>query len=149
MRRSLLILSLVPLTACTTDSASPKPVACTAETIHSDQPPAWTGAANPPAGMRWVAGANGYVVGMLFSDPLKSGETDKILWIVRTPRDGNPLQIRAALAQPQSTVTFTPVPPDSGPGEIYPWTVSVPQPGCWRMNLTWGALQDVVAVPFT
>jgi hypothetical protein len=99
--------------------------------------------------MRWVAGQNGSVVGMLFSDPLKSGETDKILWIVKQPRDGSPLRIRATLASPQASVTFTPVPPDSGPGEIFPWTVAVPEAGCWIMTLNWGAGQDVVAVPFT
>jgi hypothetical protein len=99
--------------------------------------------------MRWVAGENGLVVGMLFSDPVKSGENDKILWIVKTPRDGSPLRIRGTVSTLQGVVDFTPVPPDSEPGEIYPWTFTAPQPGCWRLALSWGAVQDVVAVPLT
>jgi hypothetical protein len=188
MRRSLLILSLIPLTipltACQAES-SPKPVTpttttpapaittttttpasappssaplaedstttspCLVRRVQDGSPPAWTGSANPPPGMRWLIGEHGSVVGMLFSDPLKSGETDKILWIVKQPRDGNPLRIRATLASPQASITFTPVPPDSGPGEIFPWTVAVPQVGCWMMTLDWGTGQDIVAVPFT
>lgn len=97
--------------------------------------------------MRWVAGENGFVVGMLFTDPPKSGETAKILWIVKTPRDGSPLRIRGTLSSLQGVVDFTPVPPDSEPGEIYPWTFTAPQPGCWRLVLSWGPVQEIVAVP--
>lgn len=171
MRRLLLILTLIPLAACTATSSSPKPAPspeqtptlmqtptptpsrttageCSADTVHSGPPPSWADPANPPAGMRWVAGVNGLVVGMLFSDPLKAGPDNKILWIVKPPRDDNPLRIQATPAGGGTTITFPEQPANSEPGEIYPTIDDVPTAGCWSLHLSWGANQDFVAVPF-
>lgn len=121
----------------------------TAGTVNSGPPPAWTAAARPPAGTRWVGGEHGLVVGMLFADPPKSAQDNKILWIVKFPRDGSPLQIRATLFGTRDTFALTPIPPDSGPGEIYPSGIPVPTPGCWILTMAWNGVQDSVAVPFT
>ncbi|NUR60770.1 MAG: hypothetical protein HOV87_19220 [Catenulispora sp.] len=134
----------------TAPSAEPPPPdrMCPVGAIYSTPPPEWTSSADAPAGMRWVFGQKGNVVGMLFADPPKAGQDNKILWIVKQPREGFPLQIRATRLGSQMPISLTPIPPDSGPGEIYPSGVAVPTPGCWSLTLSWGAVQDVVVVPF-
>jgi hypothetical protein len=121
---------------------------CPIGAIYSTPPPNWTSPAQPPAQTRWVLGENGYAVGMLFTDPPKAGQDNKILWIVNQPREGFPLQIRATPLGGRSSLDLTPIPPDSEPGEIYPSTVAVPAPGCWELKLSWGSARDVVIVPF-
>ncbi|NUP47424.1 MAG: hypothetical protein HOW97_08925, partial [Catenulispora sp.] len=141
----------IPATTPTTTPATAPPTTpptdpcMAAGTVNSTPPPAWTAAARPPAGMRWVAGEHGLVVGMLFADPLKSAQDNKILWIVKLPRDGAPLQMRATLFGTRDSFALTPVPPDSGPGEIYPSMVPVPTPGCWILTMAWNGHQDSVA----
>lgn len=137
-----------PMTAPPTEPPPPAKV-CPVGTVYSTPPPEWTGSANPPADARWVVGRNGSAVGILFNDPPRAGRDNKILWIVKVPRYGFPLRIRATPLGGRTSLEFTPVPPDAGPGEIYPSTASVPAPGCWTLTLSWGAAQDTVVVPFS
>ena len=134
----------------TAPPTNPPPPAkiCPVGAVYSTPPPDWTAPAHPPADTRWVVSQNGYVVGMLFSDPPRAGRENKILWIVKLPRYGFPLQMRATPLGGRASISFTPVPPDSEPGEIYPSTVSVPAAGCWALTLSWGAVRDTVVVPF-
>lgn len=79
------------------------------------------------------------IAGFLLSYPLRAGTNtqSKILWVVSTPRDGEPLKIRvnpSGAAEPVLTVSRL---ADSGPGEIYPDGVSVPNSGCWHFKLQW------------
>jgi hypothetical protein len=60
---------------------------------------------------------------------------NKVLWVVRFPREGRPLLITARRG---GRVVQIRLPPDSSPGEIYPSYVDLPTPGCWRLALAWG-----------
>jgi len=61
----------------------------------------------------------------------------KILWVMSTPRNGGPLQIRVNPSGAAEPVVTASRPADSGPGEIYPDGVSVPSSGCWHFKLQW------------
>ena len=79
------------------------------------------------------------VAGFILAYPLKAG-TDapsKILWVVSTPRNGRPLEIRVNPLGADEPVLRLSRPADSGPGEIYPDGVSVTNSGCWHFNLQW------------
>ena len=79
------------------------------------------------------------VAGLLLSYPLKAGAhaPSKILWVMSTPRNGDPLQIRVNPSGAIEPVVTASRPADSGPGEIYPDGVSVPSSGCWHFKLQW------------
>lgn len=74
--------------------------------------------------------------------PLHAGHprnpANKVLWIVRFPRDGNSLTITARLGTDRSDVVRTSWPADSSPGEIYPSIIDLPKAGCWQLSLAWG-----------
>jgi hypothetical protein len=63
---------------------------------------------------------------------------NKVLWIVRFPREGHPLTITASQRTDRSQVVRISWPADSEPGEIYPSYVDLPKPGCWELSLAWG-----------
>ena len=117
--------------------------------------PAWlddAGGHNNPTGLRHVIGHPALVAGFLFGDPLRAGRPEnpanKILWVVRTPRqdsqlviDGHPLGATASRihqAQPAS----------SGPGEICPSIVDVPTVGCWQFDLRWATTRGQVELNY-
>jgi hypothetical protein len=87
----------------------------------------------------YVVGRPGTVIGYLFPPRLTAGDiaSNKILWYVATPRDGQAL---LAAGHPLDAATpiarFTKA-ADSFPGEIYPSGPTVPSAGCWRFTLTW------------
>jgi hypothetical protein len=87
----------------------------------------------------YVVGRLGTVIGYLFTPRLTAGDiaSNKILWYVATPRDGQAL---LAAGHPLDAATpiarFTKA-ADSFPGEIYPSGPTVPSAGCWRFTLTW------------
>ena len=67
---------------------------------------------------------------------------NKILWIMRLPRNGSPLTIEATplhAAAPRVRLAW---PADSSPGEIYPSYVNVPTAGCWQIALRWAGHTD-------
>lgn len=79
------------------------------------------------------------VAGFILADPLTAGAKgpSKILWVVSTPRNGRPLEIRVHPSGADEPVLRVSRPADSGPGEIYPVGVSVPNSGCWHFKLQW------------
>jgi hypothetical protein len=79
------------------------------------------------------------IAGLLLSYPLKAGAhaPSKILWVVSTPRNDQPLAIRVTPMGASAPVLSVSRPADSGPGEIYPDGVSVPNSGCWHFKLHW------------
>ncbi len=109
--------------------------------------PGWAADAGAPAGIPHAVSDHADAVGVLFGYPLRpghpNGRSNKILWIVRLPRDGSPLVVRGTLAGGASTVTHS-FEADSGPGEIYPSIVDVPRAGCWHFTLTWASHIDAI-----
>jgi hypothetical protein len=92
------------------------------------------------------------VAAILFSYPLRAGNPtgrrNKILWIVKQPRNGSPLRIVAhplGSARPVVRLAF---PANSSPGEIYPSYVDVPSAGCWRLTLRWAGHVDRIALRY-
>jgi len=102
--------------------------------------------------VRYAVSAGGNVVGVLFGYPLRAGRPEnpanKILWIVRQPRRGQPLHIRAQPVGFSARGVATSWPPNASPGEIYPSIDNVPLPGCWRFTLRWAGHTDVVALRY-
>ena len=104
--------------------------------------PSWSSSAGSLDGLRFVLSDQENVAGFLFAPSLRAAHptdpSNKILWVVREPRNGQPLHITAAPdASTNANVTYD-FPDNSSPGEIYPSIVDVPTPGCWRFILTWG-----------
>lgn len=92
-------------------------------------------------------------VGILWGDPFWTGHpspSNKILRVVKEPRDGKGLSISVhpdGATSPSAVVTR---PADLGPGEIYPSIIHVPAgPGCWRLDLTWNGRSASVALPYS
>jgi hypothetical protein len=88
------------------------------------------------------------VVGFLFADPLVAPPgrvtyDNKLLWVVRLPRDGSELLLDGVNPATRHVVHLA-EPPDSSPGEIYPSIVDVPEPGCWHFTLRWANHTDDV-----
>ena len=103
--------------------------------------PSWAVDAGP-AGVPYVLSAEGNLVGVLFGAPLVAGtrtdgKANKVLWIVREPRDGSPLRLTGQPATGGTPTVTVDRAADSYPGEIYPSTVDVPVPGCWRFTAEW------------
>jgi hypothetical protein len=96
-----------------------------------------TGMGNAPYALAGPTPIAGFILGY----PLKAGTStpSKILWVVSTPRNGEPLQIRVNPSGAAEPVVRVSRPADSGPGEIYPDGVSVPTSGCWHFKLQWAS----------
>jgi hypothetical protein len=96
----------------------------------------------------YVLSAHGDVAGFLFAHPLVAparpdGPNNKILWIVRLAREGQPLSLDGHPLSGAGAVTMS-QPADSSPGEIYPSIVDVPTPGCWHFVLRWAGHTDEI-----
>jgi hypothetical protein len=137
-----------------TTPARPAPTVGTAATCTAPSTaavPSWADSANPPSAIPHVISPDGNVVAILFGDPLAVGPSDKqnkILWIVRQPRDGRPLKITATLPGSNEKPEHLTFPANSGPGEIYPSYVNVPKPGCWHVALSWDGHQSAVNLEY-
>ncbi len=133
-----------PSTAPPSPIAGEVPGGCGSTPVFNGQVPSWVddaGAHNNPVGLPYVVSTPATAAGFIFGYPLRAGHpqapSNKILWVVGLPRDGSALVITGhplksttpAIQQTQAT--------DSGPGEIYPSIVDVPQPGCWHLDLSW------------
>jgi hypothetical protein len=154
----MILLSAVTLSACT--GAHPGTGAdntveqrgCGMTRILQGTGPRWAQSAQPPP-IHYAVAEHGNAVGYLFGYPLviaahQKQENDKILWVVRLPRNGQPLHItghRLNAPRPGLAMTF---PDNSGPGEIYPSSVAAPLPGCWQFTLTWDGHTDAIDLPF-
>lgn len=147
------VLLIFILAGCTSGPApdNGRPVSplsgCGSGWAHSGARPAWTDEANP-GDLRYVLSAEGNAAGFLFADPPHAGPgaTNKILWVVREPRNQQPLRITATPEGASAPVVHAEFPADSGPGQIYPSGVDLPTPGCWRFTLTWGVNRATVDV---
>jgi hypothetical protein len=139
VRAWVAIFAGLALAAC---GGSPRREACAAASVKTAAPPAWAAPAfadsSPGLKIPYALAAGGKAAAVFFAR-LRAGHPtnpyNKVLWIVRAPRDGKPLRIIAR--QGETTVRIT-RPADSGPGEIYPSYVDLPSPGCWRLDLAWG-----------
>jgi hypothetical protein len=103
-----------------------------------EQTPPW--AAVGASFLRFVTADEGNAVGFLFADPLRAaprddGKNNKVLWVVREPRNGSDLTLEGTMNGEVVRSTET---ANSGPGEIYPSIVDAPKPGCWHFTLRWG-----------
>jgi hypothetical protein len=121
---------------------------CSATRLLLGASPAWTRSARPPS-IRYALSDAGQAAAYLFGYPLRAGSPrnpdDKILWVMRRRRDGQPLRLTGRLLKPASPrMVSSTWPADSGPGEIYPSIVNVPVPGCWRFTLKWNGHRDSV-----
>ncbi len=111
-------------------------------------PPAWATSA-APIGIPAAVSANGLVSATIFANPLHapartSGATNKILWVVKLPREGQPLEITATPLDHNGPAVTVNEPANSSPGEIYPSIIDVPTPGCWRLTLAWAGHRGTV-----
>jgi len=149
-RGALAALIAVSLVAASSP-ASPASVAassraaCVPTDIHGGAPPKWTAAAfsdsSPGFKLPYALASHAAAAAFFWAPTLRAGHptnpTNKVLWIVRYPRNGQPLRILARSgASPARTVHMS-FPPDSSPGQIYPSYVDLPTPGCWRLTLRW------------
>jgi hypothetical protein len=170
--RSLALLALLGLVnACSSSHqatpASQEPssttrtqlsVSCKTAPLHRGAAPKWTAPAWSSSSpgfasrLRYAESAGGNVVGVLFAYPLRAGRPEnpanKILWIVRQARNGQPLHIHAQPIGFSASSVSSNWPANASPGEIYPSIDNVPVPGCWRFSLRWAGHTDVVALHY-
>jgi hypothetical protein len=130
---------------------------CTATAIRRGTPPDWTAPAwaetsGAPTGLPYVVAEHGRAIAFIFGYPLRAGvptnPDNKILWVVRSPRDGSDLVIRARPLHATTPLVTIRQAANSGPGEIYPSDVNVPAPGCWRMTLRWNGHGDAIDLAY-
>jgi len=98
--------------------------------------PAWArGGFSGDSSMPHVVGDRGEIVAAIFGYPLAvsrpAGTTNKILWVAKSSSPPGDLLIEAKLDGSGTSATRR-VP--GGPG---PSVIDLPQPGCWRLTLTW------------
>lgn len=120
------------------------PGGCGATPIYKGYEPVWldkAGALNNPRGLPYVLAVEETAAGFIFGYPLRAGHptnpSNKILWVVGLPRNGSSLEITGQLSGADVSSVHESEPANSGPGEIYPSIVDVPQSGCWRFDLSW------------
>jgi hypothetical protein len=145
-----------PARAATPTVASP--AGCRATPIRRGGMPRWTAPAfadsSPQlaATIPYAVSSKSRVVAVLFGHPLRAGAPggrgNKILWVVRYPRDGKPLHIRAVPLAGSAHAVSTLRPADSSPGEIYPSLDNVPAAGCWIFTLRWNGHADTIALRY-
>lgn len=163
MRRLVVAVAWLAVAACssstvaTTPSPSPSanrsPAAeaekvaggCGTTHVYRGGEPDWltrAGDNNNPTGLPYAIADPPIAAGFIFGYPLRSGTpsnpSNKILWVVGIPRDGNNLAIEAHPRNASAPVVHMSFAADSSPGEIYPSEVDVPSAGCWHFDLAWG-----------
>jgi hypothetical protein len=134
--------------------AATDPARCVPAAIHNGAPPRWTAAAwsdsSPDFRVPYALASGDAAAAFFFARNLRAGHpenpSNKVLWIVRFPRDGHPLEITARLGRDPAKVVRTSWPADSSPGEIYPSGVDLPKPGCWHLELTWGSHRAAIDI---
>ncbi len=130
---------------------------CGATKIVHGAVPGWTAPAFSDSKSRtppWphAVSERGNVVAIVFGYPLRADRptnpANKILWIMRLPRKGSPLRIKATPLHSSAPLVKSAWPADSSPGEIYPSYVNVPTAGCWRVSLHWAGHTDSIDLPY-
>jgi hypothetical protein len=101
---------------------------CGATPLLRGTAPNWASSANPPP-IRYALAERGQVAGYLFGYPLMAGnpqpDSDKVLWVVASPRDGQPLRVTGHPLGAATPVVSSTWSADSAPGEIYPSEIGV------------------------
>jgi hypothetical protein len=100
----------------------------------------WTGN-NAPTDVPYAVAHPATAAGFIFGYPLHTASSgiaygNKILWVVGTARTGDLVVEGVPLGKTAPVVRYS-FPANSGPGEIYPSGVDVPEPGCWSFTLRW------------
>jgi hypothetical protein len=142
----------------TRDSTAPSPSAATSEQavawpagdctprVAKGLLPTWarTGFTSTEAAkIPHVMGSRGDIVAVLFAYPTRAwpreGDGSKILWVSRVPQQPmNPLKIDAYLDGSRQPVHREVA---GGPG---PSLMKLPEPGCWRLRLSWSGHSDTI-----
>lgn len=127
-----------PSTAASSAASPDTDAGCGSTAVTSgEQTPPW--AEVGASFLRFVTADEGNAVGFLFADPLRAaprddGKNNKVLWVVREPRNGSELTLKGTMNGEVVTSTES---ANSSPGEIYPSIVDAPKPGCWHFTLRW------------
>jgi len=115
--------------------------ACSPQAVHHESPPSWTGSAEVRG--PYAVANGGAAVGFFFRLPLRAGHprqpANKILWVMRLPREGSRLTITARSPDDPGHTVVVRQAANSSPGEIYPTNIDLPTKGCWRLNLQWAS----------
>jgi hypothetical protein len=126
--------------------------ACGAPLSRASDAPPWTSAANPPTDIPHHLSRQGNIAAFVFGYPLQArrhdGRANKILWVVREPRNAQPLRISGHRVHTRQRIQPVAIPADSAPGEIYPSVVDAPTPGCWSFTLTWNGHRATIKLPY-
>ena len=90
--------------------------------------------------LRYVTSAEGNAVGFLFADPLRAaprddGKNNKVLWVVREPRNGSDLEIEGTL---NGEVVTSSEAANSGPGVDLPVDRRRTQAGLLALHASMG-----------
>ncbi len=123
---------------------------CGTTAVYRGGIPGWTKPAFVDSGGSAGFGVadGGNAVAVLFAHPLRAGHPsnpfNKVLWIMREPRQGSPLTITATPLSGGGRTVHASFPADSSPGEIYPSYVNVPRAGCWHVTLRWAHHSDTI-----
>jgi hypothetical protein len=128
---------------------------CVPAPIHRGAPPPWTAPAwadsSPGFRIPYALASGRAAAAFFFAPTLRAGHptnpANKVLWVVRYPRDGSPLRVvaRSGEGRHLQTVRLS-FPDDADPGEIYPSYVDLPTPGCWMLTLHWSTRTATIDV---
>ncbi|HLY81532.1 MAG TPA: hypothetical protein VKQ71_01035 [Acidimicrobiales bacterium] len=125
---------------------------CGSTTLYRDASQPWASTAQGPSHLVQATGHGDQVTAFLFGYPLRAGDpqdrSNKILWVVRTPRDGSELVIVAHPLGSASPSVEQHESANSSPGEIYPSIVNVPKAACWQFTLIWHGNSDTMDLPY-
>ncbi|HJS95929.1 MAG TPA: hypothetical protein VJ741_16820 [Solirubrobacteraceae bacterium] len=141
-------------TASTRRVAATVPKRCVPAAIHNGAPPPWTAAAwsdsSPGFRVPYSLASGDAAAAFFFARTVRAGHpenpSNKVLWVVRFPRNGHSLYITARIGRDPSELVRSSWPADSEPGEIYPSELDLPKPGCWHLALAWGSHRASVDV---
>jgi hypothetical protein len=145
--KTLLMTALLVLAGCTAP-AEPEAAPCGSPVV-TDALPVWArgGFSDDGAGVAHVLGREGDILAVLFGAPLSAPPApdhgNKILWVSRLPAlMGDTLRISATLAATGETAERE---VQGGPG---PSIIDLPEPGCWRLRLTWNGHNDAMDLTY-
>lgn len=141
-----------------TRHASAGPTGCLPAAVHHGRPPRWTASAFADSSrgfsIAYALASGDAAAAFLFSHPLRparsENDANKILWVMRYPRHGQPLTVTAVQPGTGTRPVQAQWSANAEPGEIYPSSFEVPRPGCWRVTVAWAghrATVDLAVAP--
>jgi hypothetical protein len=143
--KTLAFFAVLLLAGCTQAAARQEPEPPCAPQVRTDALPVWArgGFSDDGSGLQHVLGDRGEIIAILFGAPLSSppakDRNNKILWVSKQRVEmGDQLKIEATL---DGTSVRAEDKVDGGPG---PSIVDLPQPGCWRLTLSWSGRTDTL-----